>query len=210
MPINSVYGSFEHFALCATLFERFAAGRISWIAGNHRHGRAMQATWVKAAVADRKSYTLDRRATAICRRCHRDTCRASLGWRTGQSTVKDSTRLWLHFSLTLLFVVTIFYIFPSAILSPFASTILSLCYFLLFFFALLLVIYSERGGVIIVTHETSPNHNRSHPPTSRNIAPAAKNDSHDSSSHEYCAQSKGSNTQTSPNIAPATKMAPNT
>ena len=135
MPINIVYGSFEHFALCATLFEQFAAGRISWIAGNHRHGRAMQATWVKAAVADRKSYTLDRRATAICRRCHRDTCRASIGWRTGQSTSQRlyspltplfsysafrchyflhlpfcySFALCIYYSFTLLFFTLLFY-----------------------------------------------------------------------------------------------------
>ena len=113
--------------------------------------RKSNASNMTATVADRKIiHLIDRRATTICRRCHRDTCRPSIGSRT--VLFFDSTFPLLFNSLTLLFSdSTILYIYPSAILSPFTSTILSLCYF----FPLLPFIYSECGGVIMDTHETS-------------------------------------------------------
>ena len=50
-------------------FEHFAARRVSWIAGNHRHGRAMQVTWDKATVAHETSFTL-RGATQVTLQHH--------------------------------------------------------------------------------------------------------------------------------------------
>ena len=41
-----------------------------------------------------KSYSLDHRATAICCRCHRDTGRASSGWRTLSFFDSTSQRLY--------------------------------------------------------------------------------------------------------------------
>ena len=209
MPIEIVCDMFEHFALRATLFLSTLPldklrELLETIAAEER---CKQHAWrLQSQIA--KSYALDRRATTICRRCHRDRCRASIGWRTVSFFESTSPRLYsslplLFFDTTILYhSLTVFFftfIYPSAILSPFKSTVLSLCYP----FILLLFICWGPGGVIIVTHETS-----------RTIRGASgvtltENDSHDwSSSHMKRHVHRTEQQVSPPNIVPATKNDP--
>ena len=209
VPIEIVCDMFEHFALRATLFLSTLPldklrELLETIAAEER---CKQHAWrLQSQIA--KSYALDRRATTICRRCHRDRCRASIGWRTVSFFESTSPRLYsslplLFFDTTILYhSLTVFFftfIYPSAILSPFKSTVLSLCYP----FILLLFICWGPGGVIIVTHETS-----------RTIRGASgvtltENDSHDwSSSHMKRHVHRTEQQVSPPNIVPATKNDP--
>lgn len=149
---------------------------MPWLAGNHHHGRAMQATWVKATVADGKITRLGSQschnlfAVATNTRAELNiSCNARLlfTWTASILEICCSQRakkiycstlvLWLYYSLPLLlsYSTTLWLDYCLLCIS---SLLLFHTLHLLFVhsvFFVLLVIHLERRGVTIISYETS-------------------------------------------------------
>lgn len=149
---------------------------MPWLAGNHHHGRAMQATWVKATVADRNITRLGSQS------CHNllavaTNTRAELNiscnvrllstWTASILEICCSERAKKYNVRVLLFDFTILCLCCCLTLPLFDSTIayfafprcycftLYIYYLFSLFLFVLLVIHLKRRGVTIISYETS-------------------------------------------------------